>query len=94
MVDVRPPKSYEASHIEGSVNVPMYKALDPFNSGFGGAMKFLAYSFNGVTPIENNFTFIEELKAVRKLSMHHSHTCINSLILLGTSLFEGSEKCM
>ena len=64
IVDVRPPKAFEQSHITSSVNVPMYKALNPLNSGVGGAFKFLAYSLNGVSPVETNEDFIAELKQV------------------------------
>lgn len=27
MVDIRPPKDYEQAHIEGSINIPLYRPI-------------------------------------------------------------------
>jgi len=63
IVDVRPKEAFETGHIEGSVSVPLYQALD-WSDGqiLGKAFRFVAYSFNGVAPIEPNPKFSEQLR--------------------------------
>jgi rhodanese-related sulfurtransferase len=50
IVDVRPREQYTKGHCEGSVSVPLYQSLD-WSSGpvLGKALKWAAYSFNGVS---------------------------------------------
>eukprot|EP00798_Chlamydomonas_sp_ICE-L_P007495 gene7495-641_t len=66
LIDVRPEPIFEKAHIEGSINVPIYKKLSPINSGPTGFLKFIAFSLNGVTPIELNENFMEQLKEASK----------------------------
>lgn len=64
LVDVRLPGQYAASHAEGSVSVPMYQPLDWTKPDAVKVLKFIAFSFNGVTPVEINPDFAEQIKAV------------------------------
>ncbi|GAX75789.1 hypothetical protein CEUSTIGMA_g3232.t1 [Chlamydomonas eustigma] len=63
LVDVRPKEAYDESHIPGSVSIPLYQALD-WSSGavLQKALKFMAYSFNGVKPIEPNPNIVQQLQ--------------------------------
>ncbi|KAG1681033.1 hypothetical protein FOA52_009993 [Chlamydomonas sp. UWO 241] len=64
MIDVRPRKQYKRSHIQGSVNVPLYQELNvTTGNSFAKVLKFVAYAANGVTPIELNEEFVVELAA-------------------------------
>ena len=49
IVDVRPRDAYNKAHVAGAVSVPLYQAID-FSTGqiAAKALKFIAYSFNGV----------------------------------------------
>lgn len=64
LVDVRPPQAHKDSHPAGAISVPMYQPLDWGKPDFGKVVKFIAYSFNGVSPIEPNPDFMDQLKAV------------------------------
>ena len=64
LVDVRPPPQYEAAHPEGAVSVPLYQPLDWSKPDLGKVLKFVAYATNGVTAVEPNPQFAEQLKAV------------------------------
>lgn len=63
LVDVRPPDQYAIGHATGAVSVPLYQKLDFSQMDFQKVLKTIAYSFNGVTPIEANPKFVEQLKA-------------------------------
>lgn len=65
LVDVRPKSAYEKAHAEGSVNVPLYQSLDMTSGAIPlKALKFIMYAANGVSPIEPNPIFSEDLKTV------------------------------
>lgn len=65
-IDVRLPKDHEKSHPEGSVSVPMYQTITTDNLDATKLFKFIAYSFNGVNPVEPNPAFVEEVRAAMK----------------------------
>jgi len=64
LVDVRPPDAYEEAHPAGSINVPMYQPIDWSKPSLGKVLKFIAYSSNGVAPVEPNPQFAEQMKQV------------------------------
>jgi rhodanese-related sulfurtransferase len=63
LVDVRTKEAFEQAHPEGAVNVPLYKTLNLQEGGPSKWLKYLAYAANGVSPIELNTAFDEEIKA-------------------------------
>uniref|UniRef100_A0A7S0RIG6 Rhodanese domain-containing protein n=1 Tax=Chlamydomonas leiostraca TaxID=1034604 RepID=A0A7S0RIG6_9CHLO len=62
LVDVRPPAAYKQSHPAGAVSVPMYQPLDWSKPDFTKVVKLIAFGANGVTPVEPNPNFVEQLK--------------------------------
>lgn len=66
LVDVRTKEAYEQAHPEGALNIPLYKTLNLQEGGPSKWLKYLAYAANGVSPIELNTAFDEEIKAVAK----------------------------
>ena len=62
LVDVRPKELFEQSSIEGAVNVPLFQSMDFSKATAQSWLKALAYTFNGVKPVEVNPNFIEEMK--------------------------------
>lgn len=65
IVDVRPKAAFDKAHIEGSISVPLYQAIDMSTGQFlTKAFKWVAYAANGVTPIEPNPNFTAEMKQV------------------------------
>lgn len=63
LLDVRRPDQHEESHPEGATNVPMYRRIDMSQADFAKLMKVVAYSFNGVQPIDSNNTFTADVLA-------------------------------
>jgi len=73
LVDVRPPDVFAEAHPAGAINVPMYQPLDWSKPSLGKVLKFVAYSSNGVTPVEPNPQFSEQMKQVWGHSMAPMH---------------------
>ena len=49
IIDVRPREQFNKGHCEGAVSVPLYQSLDWSNGQvLAKALKWAAYSFNGV----------------------------------------------
>lgn len=63
LLDVRRPDQHEEAHPEGAVSVPMYRLIDMSQPDFSKIMKVVAYSFNGVSPIDSNNNFTAEALA-------------------------------
>lgn len=63
LVDVRPPAQHTNSRPAGAINIPMYQPIDWSQPDVGKVFKFVAYSFNGVSPVEPNPQFVEQIKA-------------------------------
>lgn len=63
LVDVRAQESYEEAHAEGAFNAPLFQKLNWSSGGFR-ILKGVAYLVNGVSPVEPNANFIEEMKKV------------------------------
>jgi rhodanese-related sulfurtransferase len=66
VVDVRPPASFEKAHIEGAVSVPLYQAMNYSNASPASFLKAAVYFVNGVSPIEMNPKFSEQIAEVAK----------------------------
>uniref|UniRef100_A0A383WG05 Rhodanese domain-containing protein n=1 Tax=Tetradesmus obliquus TaxID=3088 RepID=A0A383WG05_TETOB len=63
LIDVRRPDQFEEGHAQGSVSVPMYSRLDMSQADLAKVMKLIAFSFNGVQPIDSNATFTKDALA-------------------------------
>lgn len=63
LIDVRRPDQHEESHPDGAVSVPMYRLINMGQADFAKLMKVVAYSFNGVQPIDSNTAFTSEVLA-------------------------------
>eukprot|EP00882_Tetradesmus_deserticola_P009218 GHRQ01009722.1.p2 GENE.GHRQ01009722.1~~GHRQ01009722.1.p2 ORF type:complete len:254 (+),score=104.27 GHRQ01009722.1:215-976(+) len=63
LVDVRRPDQYAEGHAQGSLNVPMYSRIDLSSVDFAKALKVIAFSFNGVQPIDSNTSFTKDAMA-------------------------------
>lgn len=61
IVDVRVPADFDKSHALDAVNVPLFKRVDIFNTDLKGLMRFAVYSLNGVTAVEPNKDFTEQV---------------------------------
>jgi rhodanese-related sulfurtransferase len=61
LIDVRPPASHEKAHPRGAVSCPLYVPLQVDSVSKG--LKALAYAFNGVSGVQPNLQFEEQLLA-------------------------------
>ncbi|GMH35413.1 hypothetical protein BSKO_03281 [Bryopsis sp. KO-2023] len=59
-VDVRTSESFEESHAEGAVSAPLFRKLDWSSGDPWQLVRGAAYLVNGVQPVEQNPTFIED----------------------------------
>lgn len=62
LLDVRPPEEYEAYHVAGSVNVPLFAPIKV--DSISKAMKQALYAFNGMKGTDENVNFIRDVQAV------------------------------
>lgn len=63
LLDVRRPDQHEEAHPQGAVSVPMYRLIDTSSLDVARVLKLVAFSFNGVSPIESNSDFVAEALA-------------------------------
>mmetsp|Transcript_24370 Transcript_24370/g.36564 ORF Transcript_24370/g.36564 Transcript_24370/m.36564 type:complete len:285 (+) Transcript_24370:47-901(+) len=63
LVDVRRADQFEESRAAGSVNVELFKLL-PFSMNFREGLKYLITSSQGVTPVDPNPNFVEEVQSL------------------------------
>lgn len=63
LVDVRPKETHEKAHPAGSISAPLYQPIDWSSVDAAKVFKAIAYSFNGVQPIEQNPAFKGQVTA-------------------------------
>eukprot|EP00210_Caulerpa_lentillifera_P007809 g7452.t1 len=61
LVDVRPKSSFDKCHVENSVNVPLFDAIDWSNATPMAYLRAAAYLVNGVAPVTINGNFDQQL---------------------------------
>lgn len=64
IVDVRPPMQHEQSHPEGSQNAPLFQPVNWGKPGFKKFLRAAAFMANGVTPVEENDEFLDDVRRV------------------------------
>uniref|UniRef100_A0A061SE15 Rhodanese-like domain-containing protein chloroplastic-like n=1 Tax=Tetraselmis sp. GSL018 TaxID=582737 RepID=A0A061SE15_9CHLO len=63
LIDVRKPEDYKQCHAQDAINVPLFKTLDFRNTDFKGMIKFAVYAVNGVSAVEPNPEFVDQIVA-------------------------------
>lgn len=79
IVDVRPKTDYEKSTVEGAKHAALFQGMSFANATPKSLLRAAAYAMNGVSPVEPNPAFADDLKAAAgnkgAILVRSTHAC-------------------